>query len=54
MLSDNTVEGMLILGAPFIVMGVTAYLISMAVIRHRERMEKIKRGIDPDAPGNQR
>jgi hypothetical protein len=50
MISENSIEGMLILGAPFIAIGVTAYLISMAVIRHRERMAKIQQGIDPDAP----
>ena len=50
MFSNNTIEGMLILGTPFLIMGVAAHLITQALIRHRERMAKIRQGIDPDAP----
>ena len=47
----NLAEGLLVIGTPAAIIGLTVYLVNQANIRHRERMAKIEHGIDPDANG---
>jgi hypothetical protein len=49
----NMLEGMLIIAAPAIAIGLAVYFVVQANNRHRERMAKIEHGIDPDAPNQQ-
>jgi len=43
-----------VVASPVVVVGIVAYLINEANIRHRERMAKIEHGIDPDAENKAR
>ena len=41
----------LVFVVPTAIVAGVIYYVSMAIIRHRERMAKIEHGIDPDAHG---